>query len=120
MTKTDKTIAIAAYLAIKKIGKPSTVSEIYKEINRLSLYKFGTPSASKDIGVLGLSIKRHMCNSRRNDKAACMLFSSVDGFVSNASMIAIVRSAPKQIALTADLLLKAKLYHRYDIKPSNP
>jgi hypothetical protein len=119
MTKTDKTIAIAAYLAIKEIGKPSTVGEIYKEIIRLSLYKFGTPSASKDIGILGLSIKRHMSNSRRNDKAACMLFRSVDGFASNASLVSITKSAPKQIALTADLLLKAKLCHRYDIKSSN-
>jgi hypothetical protein len=119
MTKTDKTIAIAAYLAIKEIGKPSTVGEIYKVINRLSLYKFGTPSASKDIGVLGLSIKRHMSNSRRNDKAACLLFRSFDGFASNASLVTIIKSAPKQIALTADLLLKAKLCHRYDIKPSN-
>jgi hypothetical protein len=109
MTRTDKTIAIAAYLALKQIGKPSTIGEIYKEINRLSLYKFGTPSASKDVGVLGLSIRRHMSNSRRNDKAACMLFSSADGFVSNTSLITIIRSAPKQIAQTAELLRKAKL-----------
>lgn len=119
MTKTDKTIAIAAYLAIKEIGKPSTVDEIYREINRLSLYKFGTPSASKDMGVLGLSIKRHMSNSRRNDKAACMLFSSVDGFASNASLITIIRSAPKQIAQTADLLLKAKLCRKNGVKQSD-
>ena len=116
MTKTDKTIAIAAYLAIKEIGKPSTVGEIYREINRLSLYKFGTPTASKDMGVLGLSIKRHMSNSRRNDKAACMLFSSVDGFASNASLITIIRSAPRQIAQTADLLLKAKLCRKNEVK----
>lgn len=109
MTRTEKTIAIAAYLALKQIGKPSSVGEIYKEINRLSLYKFGTPSASKDIGVLGLSIKRHMSNSKRNDKAACMLFSSADGFASNTSLITIIRSAPKQIAQTAELLRKAKL-----------
>jgi hypothetical protein len=112
MTKTDKTIAIAAYLALRQIGKPSTVCEIYKEINRLSLYKFGTPSASKDIGVLGLSIKRHMSNSRRNDKAACMLFRSDDGFSSNTSLISVIKSAPKQIALTADLLLKSNLCKR--------
>ena len=116
MTNTDKTIAIAAYLAIKEIGKPATVGEIYKEINRLSLYKFGTPSESQDIGVLGLTIKRHMSNSRRNDKAACMLFSCVDGFASNASLITIIKSAPKQIGLTAGLLVKAKLCHRYDTK----
>jgi len=109
MNKTDKTIAIAAYLSLKKIGRPSTVGEIYKEINRLTLYKFGTPSESKDIGVLGLSIKRHMTNSRRNDKAACMLFRSIDGFASNTSLITIIKSAPRQIAITADLLLKAKL-----------
>lgn len=114
MTRKEKTIAIAAYLALKEIGRPSTVGEIYKEINRLSLYKFGTPSVSKDIGVLGLTIKRHMSNSRRKDKAACMLFRSVDGFASNASLITIIKSAPKQIALTTSLLLKAKLCHSYD------
>ena len=112
MKKTEKTIAIAAYLALKQIGKPSNVGEIYKEINRLSVYKFGTPSESKDIGVLGLSIKRHMINSRRKDKAACMLFRSDDGFSSNTSLISIIKSAPKQIALTADLLLKSKLCYR--------
>ena len=116
MTNTDKTIAIAAYLAIKEIGKPATVGEIYKEINRLSLYKFGTPSESQDIGVLGLIIKRHMSNSRRNDKAACMLFSCVDGFASNASLTTIIKSAPRQIGLTAGLLINAKLCHRYDTK----
>ena len=119
MTKTDKTIAVAAYLAIKELGKPSTVGDIYKVINRLSLYKFGTPSAPKDIGVLGLTIKRHMYNSRRNDKAVCMLFSSVDGFASNKSLITIIRSAPKQIAQTADLLLKAKLCRRNEVKQSD-
>lgn len=109
MSRSNKTIAVAAYLALRNIGKPSTVAKIYNEIKRLSLYEFGTPSESKDIGVLGLTIRRHMRNSRRNDKAACMRFRSSDGFASKESLITIVKTAPRQIALTADLLLKAKL-----------
>jgi len=90
-------IAICAFKALTIIGKPSTIKEIYDQIYKFKMYKFNTPSAQKDIGVLGQAIKRHMFDSKRSDKNYCILFHSRDGLRNKNSKVEIIKSAPVYI-----------------------
>jgi len=90
-------MAIQAYKALKKLGGIATVTEIYEEMQKKDMYQFNTPSKSKDKGVLGQSIKRHMFDSRRSDKNFCILFHSIDGLHNKNSKVQLIRSAPKYI-----------------------
>ena len=100
----DPLIAICAFKALTIIGKPSTFKEIYDKIFELKMYKFNTPSAQKDIGVLGQAIKRHMIDSKRSDKNCCILFCSADGPSNKYSKVGLIKSAPSYIIRVARLL----------------
>jgi dnd system-associated protein 4 len=59
------TIANAAEMALKTLGRPSTAEEIHLEILRLALYKFNTPTP---VHVLETELKRYSAESFRSDK----------------------------------------------------
>ena len=51
----------AAEQALKSLGRPATVREIYEEITRQSLFSFG---AKDPVSVLGSAIRRRTKGSR--------------------------------------------------------
>jgi len=65
----------AAEVALRNIGRPATIAEIYAEILRSQLYVFNTPTPEH---VLRTTIRRHTGNVERVDSSSLLLFSMVD------------------------------------------
>lgn len=65
----------AAEAALRSLGRPATIAEIYGEILRSGLYIFNTPTPEH---VLRTTIRRHTDNVERVDSASLILFSMVD------------------------------------------
>lgn len=58
------TIADAAEIALREIGRPATADEIFAVIQQLGLYRFNTPTP---VHVLETELKRYSKNSPRTD-----------------------------------------------------
>jgi dnd system-associated protein 4 len=69
--KTERTIAEAARIALQRIGRPSTIFEIYQKVTALGLYKFNTPTPEH---VLRTEIRRKTLGVERADLSADNLF----------------------------------------------
>lgn len=54
-------MADAAYEALKHLGRPATVREIYEEIERRKLFTFG---AKDPVSVLSSTLRKHTRGSR--------------------------------------------------------
>lgn len=67
----DLRIADAARIALEKLGRPSTISEIYHYIKNEALYGFNTPTPEH---VLRTTIRRHARNVARVDSSSEILF----------------------------------------------
>jgi dnd system-associated protein 4 len=65
----------AAEEALKNIGHPATITEIYDEIVRSQLFAFNTPTPEH---VLRTTIRRHTGNVERVDSSSMIIFSMVD------------------------------------------
>jgi dnd system-associated protein 4 len=75
MSDNDRTIADAAVRAIKMLGKPSTIDDIFSKIKEERLYFFNTPTPKH---VLRTVIRRHTRNAERVDSSANTLFDMVE------------------------------------------
>ena len=54
-------MADAAYEALKSLGRPATVREVYEEIVRLGLFQFG---AKDPVSVLGKTLRKRTQGSK--------------------------------------------------------
>jgi len=107
MTKKQNgpTIAIVAYKFLLHKKKTFKVEELYDAIINNKLYKFNAISRNAGIGILALSIKRHMVNSNRGDKFDCMLFKSDDGLAClRTSTVSAISSAKNYIIKLSSML----------------
>lgn len=73
--KPERTIAEAARIALQRIGKPSSVREIYDKIIELDLYKFNTPVPEH---VLRTEIRRKSFGVERVDLSGEVFFKTAD------------------------------------------
>ena len=108
-SKNTRTIAVTAYKLLLTMNKAVTVDHIYDRMIKDGLYNFGSrskrgDSRQKDIGILALSIKRHMANSKRYDKYDCMLFQSEDGLAHKSSNVRAIKTAKGYIIKLAEML----------------
>ena len=74
----ERTIAECAVEAIRVLGKPSTVAEIYDFIIKTDSYTFNTPVPQH---VLRTTIRRHTLGASRVDMAEAQLFEETEGEV---------------------------------------
>lgn len=65
----------AAEAALRNLGRPATIAEIFAEIVRSQLYVFNTPTPEH---VLRTTIRRHTGNVERVDSASLIVFEMVD------------------------------------------
>jgi dnd system-associated protein 4 len=72
--KDQSTIADAAVQALRLLGKPSSIDEIYASILRNNLYAFNTPTPEH---VLRTTVRRHTRNLKRIDSSDPVLFDMV-------------------------------------------
>jgi dnd system-associated protein 4 len=71
----DRTIVLAAVAALRKLGRPARVTEIYESIIKYDLYVFNT---SVPQHVLRTTIRRHTKDVERADSFSAIYFSMVD------------------------------------------
>ena len=74
MSEEKATIAEAAQAALRAIGRPASVDEIYAEILNHRLYEFNTPTPEH---VLRTTIRRQMAGSDRIDSRDPIVFEMV-------------------------------------------
>lgn len=73
--KPERTIAEAVRIALQRIGKPSSVREIYDKVIELDLYKFNTPVPEH---VLRTEIRRKTLGVERSDLSDDVYFKTSD------------------------------------------
>ena len=73
--KTERTIADAAKLALQRLGKPSSIRDIFEKISSDNLYVFNTPVPEH---VLQTEIRRKTLGVERGDSSGEVIFKTVD------------------------------------------
>ena len=76
--KAERTIAEAARIALDRIGKPSSIQEIYRKIIELCLYEFNTPVPEH---VLRTEIRRKTAGIERVDLSDDVYFQMTENEV---------------------------------------
>lgn len=69
--KTERTISEAAQIALRQLGKPSKIAEIYDKVIELNLYVFNTPTPEH---VLRTEIRRKTLGVERIDLSSDVFF----------------------------------------------
>jgi dnd system-associated protein 4 len=84
--KKEQTIVEAAAQALRSLGKPSSINEIYSYIIDNHLYFFDTPTPEH---VLRTTIRRHTGNIQRIDSSDSVMFDMTDDEIYGVTSMAI-------------------------------
>jgi len=75
----ELTIWEAGEAALKELGGPAAIDDIYGKVIELGLYSFGVDERSKAVHILDTELKRKSSNTPRSDRSSDAIFELVGG-----------------------------------------